>query len=288
MSETRLLLCTDMDRTLIPNGLQAEHPQARRWFSEFCSLPQVTLVYVTGRHQNLVKEAIKHYSLPSPDYAITDVGTRIFRTNNQQWQPLQAWEEEIDKDWHGKSHSQLKKLFADISELQLQETSKQNSHKLSYYVALHVKQEDLLLQMAQRLEAYGTQASLVWSVDEPKGIGLLDILPRNATKLHAIDFLRQQLNYSLDEVIFAGDSGNDLPVLGSAIPAVLVANAANDVKKAAQGLSQKNSTQQSLYLSTGKNTHMNGNYSAGILEGIAYFSPVFRQQLKQMGVCCEQ
>ena len=289
MSEPRLLLCTDMDRTVIPNGFQSEHPLARRLFSEFCSQPQVSLVYVTGRHQTLVKEAIKNYSLPRPDYAITDVGTRIYRVDDdQQWQLLKSWEDEIDTDWHGKSHEQLKQLFEDISVLKIQERSKQNSHKLSYYVPLHVKQEILLPQMEQRLKQHGVQASLVWSVDEPKGVALLDVLPSNATKLHAIDFLRQQLDFSLDEIVFAGDSGNDLPVLGSMIPSVLVANAAADVNEAAQGLAQQNSTQLALYLATGKNSHMNGNYSAGVLEGVCHFAPAFRQQLKQMGFCCEQ
>jgi len=288
MSDARLLLCTDMDRTIIPNGLQSEHPQARKLFTEFCNLPQVSLVYVTGRHQKLVEEAIKGYSLPWPNYAITDVGTKIYHIDDQQWQPLKTWEAEIDKDWHGKSYEQLKQLFADIADLKLQELSKQNSHKLSYYVPLHVRQETLLSQMEQRLEQQGVKASLIWSVDEPNDIGLLDVLPNNATKLHAIDFLRQQLGFSLDETVFAGDSGNDLPVMGGAIPSVLVANAADDVKQDAQRLAQSNGTQQTLYLATGKNSQMNGNYSAGVLEGVCYFVPAFRQQLIQMGVCCEQ
>ena len=47
MSHSKLLLCTDLDRTLIPNGRQLEAPQARRRFTEFCESPEVTLVYVT-------------------------------------------------------------------------------------------------------------------------------------------------------------------------------------------------------------------------------------------------
>jgi len=288
MFEPRLLLCTDMDRTVIPNGLQSEHSQARKLFAEFCNQPQVILVYVTGRHQSLVKQAIKYYKLPKPSYAITDVGTKIYRIEDQQWQELQAWENEIDKDWHGKNHGQLKALFADISDLQLQELSKQNTHKLSYYTTLQVKQKSLLSLMTQRLDEIDVQASLVWSVDEPKGIGLLDVLPRNATKLHAIDFLRQQLDFSLDEIVFAGDSGNDLPVLGSIIPSVLVANASDDVVEDAQHLAQVNNTQQAFYLAKGKNTFMDGNYSAGVLEGVYHFVPAFREQLKQMGFCCEE
>jgi len=289
MSEPGLLLCTDMDRTVIPNGLQSEHPLARKLFAEFCIQPQVTLAYVTGRHQKLVKQAIKNYRLPKPNYAITDVGTKIYRIDDQQqWLELQAWEDEIDKAWNGKSHSQLKTLFDDISDLQLQELSKQNTHKLSYYTSIHVKQESLLSLMSQRLEEVGVQASLVWSVDEPKGIGLLDVLPRNATKLHAIEFLREQLGFSLSDTVFAGDSGNDLPVLGSVIPSVLVANAADDVVEAAQYLALKNDTQQALYLATGKNSNMNGYYSSGVLEGVYHFVPAFREQLKQMGFCGEQ
>lgn len=287
MSEPKLLLCTDMDRTVIPNGMQPEHPFARKCFSDFCRQPQVVLVYVTGRHQELVEQAIKHYSLPAPGYAITDVGSKIYRTDEQQWHALQAWEHEIDKDWNGKSHGQLMTLLDDIPDLQLQEPDKQNTHKLSYYVSVHVQQQELLSMMAQRLEEYGVQASLVWSVDEPRRIGLLDVLPRNASKLHAIDFLRQQLGYPLNEVIFAGDSGNDLSVLSSPVPSVLVANATSEVKEAALRLAQSNGYPQSLYLATGKETNMNGNYSAGILEGVCHFIPAFQKQLKQMGFCYE-
>jgi sucrose-6F-phosphate phosphohydrolase len=282
MNKPRLLLCTDMDRTIIPNGAQSEHPYARKRFAAFCSLPQVTLAYVTGRHKKLVQQAIKHYSLPMPNYVITDVGTKIYQIDDEVWREVQAWEDEIDTDWNGKSHAQLKALFEDISELQLQELSKQNTHKLSYYVPLHVKHESLLSQMEQRLEALGVRASLVWSVDELKSIGLLDVLPRNATKLHAIDFLRRQLDYGLDEVVFAGDSGNDLPVLTSPFHSVLVANAADDVRAAAQEQAQANGNLQTLYLATGKNYDMNGNYSAGVLEGVGHFVPAFYEQISRL------
>jgi sucrose-6-phosphatase len=287
MSEPRLLLCTDMDRTIIPNGAQPENPRARKTFSEFCENPQVVLVYVTGRHQVLVQKAIKHYSLPVPDFMITDVGTKIYHRDKQQWNDLRAWEEEIDKDWNGKNSQELKALFHDVSDIHLQELSKQNTHKLSYYVYLDANVESLLSLMDKRLEEYGVHASLVWSVDEPRGIGLLDILPLNATKLHAIDFLRNQLGYKLNEVVFAGDSGNDLPVLESSIQSVLVANAANEVKIAARSRAEQNGNLQSLYIATGNNANKNGNYAAGVMEGVCHFVPAFRKKLEQDGFCYE-
>lgn len=274
MTKPRLLLCTDMDRTIIPNGLAPEDAQARQQFTRLCQQSEVTLVYVTGRHQQLVTEAIHEYQLPAPDFAITDVGTKIYKTESR-WQELETWEQEIAQDWRGKNHTAFKTMFTDLPALQLQETAKQNTHKLSYYVDLKTDHNKLLAEMALRLKQAGVQASLIWSVDELKQIGLLDVLPEHATKLHAIDFLRQQLGYALDEVVFAGDSGNDLPVLTSGIPSVLVANAAADVRLTAQKMASRNGTQASLYCATGQIAGMNGNYAAGVLEGVCHFIPAF-------------
>ena len=145
--EKRLLLCSDLDRTVIPNGVQPESSDARPRFTRFCHRPEVTVVYVTGRHRELVEQAIEEYMLPVPDYAITDVGTKIYHIRDGVWHELDEWLIEIDQDWRGKSAQQISQLFAEINELTLQEDSKQNLHKLSYYVPLHVDEKPLLLQM---------------------------------------------------------------------------------------------------------------------------------------------
>ena len=69
----RLLLCTDLDRTLLPNGPQPESQGARMLFKRLAERPEVTLAYVTGRHRKLVEKAISLYRLPLPNYVITDV-----------------------------------------------------------------------------------------------------------------------------------------------------------------------------------------------------------------------
>jgi hydroxymethylpyrimidine pyrophosphatase-like HAD family hydrolase len=56
-----LLICTDLDRTLIPNGEQPESPQARPLFRQLVSHSQIILAYVTGRDKMLVQEAIAEY-----------------------------------------------------------------------------------------------------------------------------------------------------------------------------------------------------------------------------------
>lgn len=278
--DSRLLLCTDMDRTVIPNGAQSESPHARQRFAEFCADPRVTLVYVTGRHRSLVEEALNIYQLPFPDYVISDVGSKIYQCDMGNWQEMEQWEIEISADWQGKSHHQLQEILRDVRDIRLQESSKQNTHKLSYYVSLHVNEECLLADLSQRLERYGVQASLIWSIDELKGIGLLDILPQNATKLHAVDFLRRTLQYPLEQVVFAGDSGNDLPVMESAIASVLVANASDAIKQSASQLAAEAGHSSALYIATGEHLNMNGNYTAGVLEGVWHFAKPFRPLLE--------
>ncbi|MDH5736600.1 MAG: HAD hydrolase family protein, partial [Gammaproteobacteria bacterium] len=80
-------------------------------------------------------------------------------------------------------------------------------------------------------------------------------------------------DFDYDEAVFAGDSGNDISVLASAIQSVLVANASDDVRKSAVQQARINGQQKSLYLARGDSLGMNGNYSAGIIEGVIYYMP---------------
>ncbi len=276
----RLLLCTDMDRTIIPNGRQPEHPDGKERFHQLCGLPQVTLVYVTGRHLQLVNQAIADYDLPNPDYAITDVGTKIYRRDQSQWSEMLTWQTQIAADWRGKTHGQLLKALEGIPELALQEKSKQNDFKLSYYLPLNVDQDNILKCVEQQLDQLDVDASLIWSIDEQEQVGLLDVLPRNATKLHGIEFLQQQLGYGLQEIIFAGDSGNDLPVLISSIRSILVANAETEIKQQSLELAKQNGCEDSLYLARQESSPLGGNYSAGVVQGAEFFTPEIGALLK--------
>jgi hydroxymethylpyrimidine pyrophosphatase-like HAD family hydrolase len=141
--------------------------------------------------------------------------------------------------------------------------------------------EDLNPAIEQRLQERGIKANLVWSVDEPQGIGLLDVIPERASKLHAIEFLRGDLGLTRSETLFAGDSGNDLPVLISSIPSVLVANAHPSVDERAREGAENAGTQAALHRARGGVLDMNGNYSAGILEGVAHYHPELMQSIME-------
>lgn len=277
----RILICTDLDRTLLPNGSAPESPNARPLFSTLVARPEVLLAFVSGRHKALVEEAIAEYELPQPDFVIGDVGTSLYEVNTHGWHASEAWAADIAPDWAGYDHAQLLQLFTDLPALQLQEEAKQNRFKLSYYLAMDFDIEQLLHEMRQRLTEHDIKAELIYSVDEAKSVGLLDVLPASATKYHAVEFLMKQLKLGLNDAVFAGDSGNDLPVLVSPIHSVLVANAGTEVREQAKQLARQQHTENALYLAKGDFLGLNGNYSAGILEGVAHYLPETRQWMKR-------
>lgn len=276
-----ILICTDLDRTLLPNGSQPESAGALATFNRLVSRPEVTLAYVSGRHRTLVEDAIREYRLPSPDWVIGDVGTTIYRVGDGEWLHWREWDQDIAADWRGFTANDLRPLFTGMPSLRLQEETKQNRYKLSYYLPLQTDMAALQREMTERLNAQNVAASLIYSIDEAASTGLLDVLPTHATKLHAVEFLMQQQGFDYTSTVFAGDSGNDLPILASAIPSVLVANASYEVVEQAKTLARQEGTMAAFYLAQGGFLGMNGNYSAGIIEGVAHYHPDTRVWMEE-------
>lgn len=261
----RFLLCTDLDRTLIPNGTHPESPQARRQFRRLVSREEVTLAYVTGRSRELIAQAISEFGLPQPDFVIADVGTTIYQSASSGWRRWQEWDARIAPDWHGATHQELYRLLGVFPALRPQEQARQSRHKLSFHVPVETDAGRLKAEIDLRLNHAGIRANLVWSIDQIAQTGLLDVLPASAGKLHAIRFLMMCKGFAAANTVFAGDSGNDLEVLISDIPSVLVANADHELKTRIAETGKG-----SCYLAGGGYLGMNGNYSAGVLEGVAH------------------
>lgn len=279
---THLLLCTDLDRTLLPNGDEPESPGARDMFALLAARAEVALAYVSGRHRQLVEEAIEQYRLPVPDFVIGDVGTTIYEVGGDlRWQRQHDWEVKIAADWHGRNRNELQDMLADVPNLELQEAEKQNDYKLSYYLPLTANREQVMAAVQARLEKAGVRSRLIYSVDEQVAVGLLDILPAQASKLHAIEELMLQQGLTPERTVFCGDSGNDLEVLASAIPSVLVGNSTEEVRSLARQQAASSGYDEGLYIAKGGFLGMNGNYAAGMLEGIAHYHP---EALPWMGV----
>jgi sucrose-6F-phosphate phosphohydrolase len=269
----KILICSDLDRTLIPNGYQEESAHARPVLRQLAEHPCIYLAYVSGRNQKLMLDAIDEFYLPLPDYAIGDVGTTLFRITDGHWQLSDAWSDELREDWRGFSWEKLTEFLEDMEAIQVQEPEKQSQYKLSFYTDRQIDHQQVAKKIRVRLARKGVRARVIWSVDEISANGLLDIIPARANKLLAIQFLMQLEQFAEKRTIFAGDSGNDLDVLTSGLQAILVKNATDDVRKAAmRTLSEKHMT-DCLYLARGNFYGMNGNYAAGLMEGLVHYIP---------------
>lgn len=260
----------------MPNGNANESPGVRMLFAQIVKESGLILAYVSGRDINRLQQAINDYHIPVPDFAIGDVGTTLYHVLNNDWQPQTDWSGHIGVDWQQRHAISLQHYFDDLTELRLQEPEKQNLHKLSYYVPLEIQEQRIINEIQSRLDKHQIKANIIYSVDEMAETGLVDILPQSASKLHAIEFLIERLAMEKQDTVFAGDSGNDLPVLISDIPSVVVNNALSSIKTTARRLADKQGLAQQLYMARGGFYGLNGNYCAGILEGLIHFHPDFR------------
>lgn len=278
-----LLLCSDLDRTLIPNGSQAESELARPLLTRLALHPKVRLAYVSGRDRKLVEQALTDYQLPAPDFVIGDVGTTLYRLRDGAWLLDPAWQEHIGADWNGLEQGELDELIAakEVEHIWLQPPEKQNTFKLSYFTDPDVERSRLIEEIRTILEANKVAANLIWSLDEAENLGLLDVLPASANKLEAITFLLDQEGIPQQQAVFAGDSGNDLDALTSGLQAILVKNAAADVRREAIAALTEKQQQSRLYCAQGSLSSLNGNYAAGVVEGMLYFFPELRDWIEE-------
>lgn len=270
MKPTLLLAC-DLDRTVLPNGPEPLSDGAIKAFQQFIAQPHVHLAYVSGRSLKLIQDALNQYDIPLPHTAVGDVGTTIYRRQNNNFTIDAGWSNAIAPDWQGQTGQAIHQLIAHLPELRLQEASKQNTFKLSYYTPVQIEKNRLITQIQAILQKNQIKAAVIFSVDQIVNTGLLDILPAHATKLHAVEYLRTSLELTFEQVVYAGDSGNDIEPLTSGYKAIVVHNALPEVIDEVKLIASSKKVEQKIYYATGGYKGMNGNYVAGILEGLQKF-----------------
>jgi HAD superfamily hydrolase (TIGR01484 family) len=275
----RPFLCCDLDRTLIPNGVEEESPHARPALAKIATRTELTLAYVSGRRKELIEEGVATWGLPTPAFAVGDVGTTIYEIDGDRWRLLPAWSDRLADAWRGHDSADLADALAGIDGLTAQEAATQSRFKLSYYLDRAADRERVMAEIGRRLATERIGAERIYSVDEEKNVGLLDLLPTGGTKVDAIFFLMERFGFDREATIFCGDSGNDLPALTSGLKAALVKNATEEVRREALARVRAKGIEERLYCATGGFMGMNGNYAAGALEGLCHFIPKARDWL---------
>ncbi len=268
------IIATDLDRTLIPDGKAPLNKFAMKIFKDFVEKDEFYLVFVTGRNKELIEEGIKDYSLPRPDFCISSVGTVIYKYEGGSLVKLEDWEKNIKKFSKGFS---VKKIKSALKKLPATEQPQKNLNqfKESFYLKLNNNTEGVVEKAREKLSKKIPTAQVIYSIDHEKKVGLLDIIPKNATKLSALKFLTKKLKVKKENVLYSGDSGNDTLPLTSGFKSVLVKNASHDIREAVLQISKEKNIAKQVYPAKGNikiNGHkLNGNYVSGILEGMKHF-----------------
>lgn len=272
-----ILICTDLDRTLIPNGDELVSDDALTIFSNVCQSSDIHLCYVTGRNFDLTTTAISDYKLPLADFLICDVGASAYYRENNNYTLDLSWKNEIESDWNGMDINLIHELLDNISDLNLQGHEHQSIYKLSYCTL--TEPAKIITEIKKRLSLISVNINLISSYDEIKNNYLIDILPKSVSKLHAINYLMEKNGDTYDNTIFCGDSGNDIDVFASGIPSVIVKNAHQDIVDQLDKL-ENTGTLLNLYRAKGDFFHLNGNYVAGILEGLSHYNSSLKSRIE--------
>jgi sucrose-6F-phosphate phosphohydrolase len=269
------IICTDLDRTLLPNGEQVESTQARARFRALAADPNIIVVYASGRDYQLVEAAIEQWELPYPDYLIADVGSTIYSRNDGTWTKWESWRQQLSQNWVGLSRQQIFDQLPKLDGLKLQPEHQQGEFKLSFIIEPTSHLDLISSNLTKALAGLGIDCNCIPSINEHEDHGLIDILPANANKLLAIRFLMQTQGFNPEKLLYSGDSGNDMEVLASEFKSVLVANATDEIKQMALLQAQRLGNRERLYIATGHASDHNGCYASGIIEGFNYFFPEF-------------
>ena len=257
------VLATDLDGTFLPLPGDKANQAALECIRSACDSKQIGLVFATGRHFESVCEAMPAYSLPRPEWIGCDVGTSIDHRVQDHFARCAPTETLLAEQTQGADRTRVEALLADLDGLTLQAPERQQRFKISYHCSSG-DVERLVALIGQRLtDARLTYACLA-SIDSFHGQGLLDVLPAGASKAAALLWLATHADFLPDEVVFAGDSGNDLAALTCGFRAIVVANAA-------PGLAEQVEHDLAARGLTDRCFHATLPATSGVLEGCRHF-----------------
>ena len=267
----KILLACDLNRTVLPDGPAPVSGNAYKYFKKFVEKKDVAFSYMTGMHLSKSVNAIEKFDVPYPDYLVCDVGTSLYVQRNGNYKNYDEWQEKFRSEWRKLDRNFAYKVLSKISYLRIQEKENQSEFKLSFYFPVIIKRETIDRQVKGVLSNIDFNFQAVISYNIIDKVGYLDVLPKSATKGHALEFMQSIFDFKEENIVYAGDSGNDIEPLTIGYKGIIVNNADKDFKNEVLRVAEEKGLIDKIYLAKGGYRKMNGNYVAGILEGLEYF-----------------
>ncbi len=257
------VLATDLDGTLIPLPDTAENNADLIEISKQLIERQRTLIFATGRHYESVIEAIDEFALPTPNWIVCDVGSTIYQRVDNEYKVYSPYENHLSECSKGIDRAEVEKALSSIEGLKPQPVDHQQRFKISYESEADTV-DSLVDTINTQLQSSELPFNCMGSLDPFMNCGLLDVMPQGVSKAYALIWLSTHANFSPDEVIYSGDSGNDYAALASGFRAILVANRSPGLAEKVSAHLQQRDLNERLYLAR-------KTASSGVLEGCRYF-----------------
>lgn len=243
VSEHIKLLSFDIDNTLIDyNTYKSNFKSVWETFKP----NNILLAYNTGRLIDDVLHLIDTGVLPKPDYIISGVGTHIY--NFSEKQVVKEFNDVLDDGWDLQT---VENIVTNIKHPISEQPSRfQHAYKRSYF--FHDASSELIEDIEDSFSKADMHVNIVYSQDK-----FLDVLPKFANKANALQWLLRKLNLNSDEVIVAGDSGNDSAMFDlKDVHGIVVSNAHEELYQ---------------YTKHRKVYHSEQEQGDGVIEGLIYF-----------------
>ena len=231
------LLVTDVDDTLLGDDEALTRLSAR--------LESVRAKVVVGLNSSrpiasLRRTLIEYPHLPQPDYLIGALGTEIAEAKSDR--SLGEYGEQLRDGWD------RDRIAAVLDHLGFEPHA--DEYQTTFKVSYNVPGEENYRRVLSELDSLALRFKVIYS----SSINL-DIIPPNAGKGRATDFLREWLGLPADRVVVAGDSANDREMFAPRFKGIVVANA-DVVLTALDG--------PTIY-------HTRSSRAAGVLEGLQHW-----------------